>query len=799
MWWRKLLEYIGTRLQAFGREKLKTRLMTLCASCPRILVALKMHREFWEAGYRVFSLWSFRGETCECGRETCEAAGKHPRASNWQHTPEWDEEQIDAMEAAGHFSSGYGVLCRGLLVVDVDARNGGVASWRKLAEAVPALAGAGLIVETGSGGGSRHLYFRSPSPEVALLQHHPDYPGLDFKTSGFVVGPGSRHKSGARYTVAIGTPDDIAPAPAELVDLLRRPDRHRAEYDGRVVDVSHADIADMLSPIDPDCDYDTWIRIGMAVHHATGGTGFAVWDGWSQTGTKYDARGMDSHWHSFGRCANPVTLGTLVHHAEQAGWKMPVTFTPDDIADTADATPADGLPFDLSGVDLTAPPGFVGDLARWIEDQSRRPRKRLAVAGALTAMGNVAGLRYTDDRDGVTCNLFTFCVAGSRTGKEAIQQAVATIHRAAGLAGATHGAIKSEQEIVRNLTRHQAALYVIDEIGIFLQKVKNAQRTGGAAYLDGVIGMLMAAYSKADGFMLLTGDAKDDLRAVLTKEAAQVQKRIDDGDPAAWLHKRLAQVTSALDGLDNGLERPFLSLIGFTTPVTFDELVDYQSATNGFIGRALMFNERETAPRSKRGFRRADMSDRMAATLSQIFTAGEYDATAASGRVEYYGKRTRVPTEARANDMLDAALDWFEDQAEAHKGRTGLEALFLGAYELVSKVSLVLACPEGRRTTEHVRWAFALVRRDLEEKARLVTANDREKDAPKMALQARIANIIDGDGETLGVILNRLRKHKRQDVQAALDKMVSDGIVICEEVNANGRGRSSKLFKLAQI
>ena len=758
-----------------------------------------MHREFWEAGYRVFSLWSFSGDTCECGREGCESAGKHPRASNWQFTPEWDEDQIEAMEDAGHFDSGYGVLCRGLLVVDVDARNGGVASWTKLAERVPSLAGAGLIVETGSGGGSRHLYFRAPEPAIAMLQHHPDYPGLDFKTSGFVVGPGSRHKSGTRYSVAHGTPDDIEAAPQELVDMLRKPERHRAEFDGRVVDVSHQDIADMLAPIDPDCDYDTWIRIGMSVHHATGGTGLDVWDCWSQRGEKYDGKGMDSHWHSFGRCANPVTLGTLVHHAESAGWQMPVTFTPEQSGinfDTADEPTPDGLPFDISGVDLTAPPGFAGDLARWIEDQSRRPRKRLAVAGALSALGNVAGLRYTDDRDGVTCNLFTFCVAGSRTGKEAIQQAVATIHRAAGLAGATHGAIKSEQEIVRNLTRHQAALYVIDEIGIFLQKVKNAQRSGGAAYLDGVIGMLMAAYSKADGFMLLTGDAKDDLRGVLTKEAAQLQKRLDDGDNAAWLGRRLAQVSTALEGLDNGLERPFLSLIGFTTPVTFDELVDYQSATNGFIGRALMFNERETAPRSKRRFRKRAMSDGMAATLAQIFSAGEYDMQEAGGRVEFYGKRTAIPTDARAHDMLDAALDWFEDQADAHKGRTGLEALYLGAYELVSKVSLVLSTREGLRTAEHVRWAFALVRRDLEEKARLVTANDREKDAPKLALQARIANIIDGDGETSGVIFNRLRKNKRQDVQAVLDKMIADGLALKEERQHPKNKSKVQIFRL---
>jgi hypothetical protein len=762
-----------------------------------------MHAEFIEAGFRVFPLWGFRGDTCECDNPNCAAAGKHPRAANWQHCPEWDEDQIEAMEMAGHFDSGYGVLCRGWLVVDVDARNGGVESFTRLSEAIPEIAGAGLIVTTGSGGGSRHLYFRAPVEPVAMLQHLADYPGLDFKTSGFVVGPGSRHVSGARYEIAHGTPDDVDDAPQALVDLLRKPDRHRAEFDGRVVDVSHADIADMLAPIDPDCDYDTWIRIGMAVHHATGGTGFAVWDGWSERGAKYSAKGMDSHWHSFGRCANPVTLGTLVHHAEAAGWQMPVTFTPEQgefsIPEETEDARADGLPFDIAGVDLTSPPGFVGTLAKWIEDQSRRPRKRLAVAGALSAMGNVSGLRYTDDRDGVSCNLFAFCVAGSRTGKEAIQQAVAQVHRAAGLGGATHGAIKSEQEIVRNLTRHQAALYVIDEIGIFLQKIKNAQTKGGASYLDGVIGMLMAAYSKADGFMLLTGDAKDDLRKELMKEAAGLQKRIDDGDAGQYIERRLAQITTALDGLDNGLERPFLSLIGFTTPVTFDELVDYQSATNGFIGRSLMFVERETAPRSKRDFRKRPMPDNMAATLAQIFSAGEFDILdGGGGRIEFYGRKSTIPTDAKAHTMLDGALDWFEDQAEAHKGRTGLEALYLGAYELVSKVSLILACPEGRRTAEHVRWAFALVRRDLEDKARLVTANDREKDAPKLALQAKIANIIGDEGETLGVIKNRLRKWKPQDVQKCLDDMVASGLAFSEERNANGRGRTSKIFKLSE-
>jgi hypothetical protein len=91
------------------------------------------------------------------------------------------------MEAMGQFATGYGVLVNGLLVVDVDARNGGMDSYARLLESLPEIGGAGLVVNTGSGNGSKHLYFSLPEP-MALLQSLPGYPGIDFKSSGFVVG-----------------------------------------------------------------------------------------------------------------------------------------------------------------------------------------------------------------------------------------------------------------------------------------------------------------------------------------------------------------------------------------------------------------------------------------------------------------------------------------------------------------------------------------------------------------------------------------------------------------------------------
>lgn len=744
-----------------------------------------IHDDFRESGYKVFGLL---GPVDHDGSPLdARLAYKKPYSSGWQHTPDWSDEQWETMHDMGMFETGYGVLMSGLLVVDIDARNGGVDSYERLLEKVPALSSAGLIVNTGSGGGSKHLYFRSAS--VALVQALKEYPGIDFKSSGYVVGPGSLHASGDRYQSVLGSPDDIDDAPAALVAMLHKPEHHRNEYNGATIDVSADDVADMLRHISGVDDYERWVEVGMCVHHATDGTGFDTWDAWSQQSSKYNPDDMHKKWHSFGKSATPKTIGTLIHLAQQGGWQQSVTFTPD--VDFDFSTPA--LPKD-NEVDLLRPPGFVGEVAAWIESQSRRPRERLSVAAALTAVGNLVGLRYRDERDNVTSNLFSFCVAGSGTGKESIQQAVAEIHSIAGISAATHGAIKSEQEIMRNIAiRHQAAFYIVDEIGLFLQKVKNAQTRGGAAYLEGITGTLMSAYSKANGRMLITGDLRDDVKSQISKEVAALNRKKDDGiiiDEAV-----IKKMTAKMNSLDEGLIRPFVSLIGFTTPVTFDGLVDFDAATNGFIGRSLLFEEKETAPRSKKGFRRVAMPSGMADRIRAVYAAGSFDLLESREVVEA-SPRVAIHTEQSASDMLDEIVDWFENQAEDHKSMTGLESLYLRAYELVAKVSFVLAAPHGVRTVEHVRWAFALVKKDIDSKMHLVMSNNGDHGKQAMALQSAIAHAVGDEGLTIGVLRNRLsRKWKKEDIDAAVERLITAGHIRKEQV-AYGRGGSRTTERL---
>lgn len=762
--------------------------------------------DFIDSGYRIFGLNGGNDDgSCGCGNPECKAAYKHPVASNWQHTPEWSEDQLEVMQEMGQLDTGYGVLVKGLLVVDVDARNGGVQAMERLTQALGGLdlaRSAGLSVITGSGQGSMHIYYKAPEG-VSLVQGHPDYKGIDFKSSGFVVGPGSMHASGNTYEILHGAPDEIGEAPAELIALLTRPDTFRAEYNGSTMDVTERDLVEMIRHVDADTDHETWVKCGMALHHATGGTGFDIWDNWSRDGKTYPGSAkLEARWHSFGKAVNPVTLGTLIFHAEAGGWVESVTFTPDgsfeDDEDQAEAAPTDkpvdkrkgDHPFHVDGIDLLRPPGFVGEVCKWINEQSRYPRENLAVAAALVSMSNVIGLRYTDDVDGVTANLFALCVAGSATGKEAIMQAISTIHQAAGIQRATVGSIKSEQEIIRNLIDNQAANYVIDEFGILLRTITTSKE----AYHSGVIGTLMNAYSKADSFMPLTGDTKRDVRKHLIQELKSARKAISENeDESGAIARRLPDLERAIQSIDNGLERPYLTLIGFTTPVTFESLVTPEQATNGFIGRSIIITEKETNPHAKPGFRKTKMGDRLRMTIGGLYDGQHYDGQ--NYRVEHYGERSLVRTEHEARDMLDQVYAWGHAKAEMHKEKTGLEAIPRRAREMVSKISLILAAPGGIRTAEHVRWAYAFVERDIREKCMLAYANEREEANPTDAIRARIMGVVDADhGETKGVIVNRCRKWPKEKVEEVIRAMVEARMLTLEESKNPANGRTIERY-----
>jgi len=725
--------------------------------------------EYAEAGFHVFGLHGADSQGhCLCGHEDCDNAYKHPMISNWQKTPRWSQEQLEVMDEAGQFDTGFGVVVRdNHLVVDVDPRNGGLESMERLP-----LDPCQFVVATGGGG--YHYYYKIPDG-VALVTKHAQFPGIDFKTSGYVVGYGSMHKSGIAYELERGDIANIGAAPVELLDLLRKPEQHRTELDGQAVDVSDKELHELLGYINPDCDYEQWVRVGMALHEITSGEGFDLWDAWSATGDKYNPAEMDHKWHSFGKSVITVGYGTLRFYAEANGYVEPVTFDAIEVeVDNRD-----------DYIDLQRPPGLVGKLTDWINTQCRYPRERLATAAALTAIGNLAGLKYKDGEYGVTSNLFTFCVAGSATGKDDVMSAMFEAMIAAGMPESANGTIKSEQEIVRALIHSPEVCYIIDEIGILLSKITNATRRGTASYLEGVIGMLMQVYSKADRRMPLSFDVRLDAQKQVSGELASIQKKIDENEK--YNEARFEELKQLLADLQYGLSKPFLSLIGFTTPVTFQKIVDYEQSVNGFIGRSLLIQEKETNPAMSKVFTGEPMPMGLHMALAGIHEGAQRGQ-----------EKKGVESTPEALKELEEIYEYFFRYSEQQKV-TGLEAISRRAFELVLKVSLILSMGEGVRTVEHVRWAFAYVKADVVAKINLAAANVAESyKAAGEELGRRILNRLDEkEGVTTGVLINGLRKFKKEDVEGMLEHLERNGVVVGKE--GASKGPKTKIWYLGNV
>ncbi|AGH16094.1 DNA primase [Vibrio phage pYD21-A] len=761
--------------------------------------------DYLDAEFKVFSLYRIVGGVCECGDEDCMAIGKHPRISNWQLGIPYSDEQLEFMESMGHFSTGFGALCNGWVIIDIDPKNGGNASYEKLKADLNMdfEQKSGFVVATGGGG--LHIYFRNPVNEK-LRTTLKEYPGIDFKSSGFVVGCGSLHKSGSFYEDKKGSPDEITDAPTELLELLKRTSSDSEFMAGETADAEQ--IRAMLDAIDPDIDYESWVHIGMAIHDELSGDGFELWDEWSQNGSKYNQKEMDFKWHSFGKSNGRVTIGTLIKIAEDHGYLEPVTFTP--TIDTSHINPEDyqkkaepkedneGVeePVNINSVDLFDAPGLTGDIYRFIDSQCLFPRKRLALGAALAALGTIGALRYEDEVFNVTSNLYIFGVAGSATGKEAVQQAQMEVMRAAGYQNALYGSIKSEQELIRNLVLHQVNTYVIDEFGIFLGKVVNATRRGGASYLEGVIGSLMSIYSKANGVMPIGGDKMEEISAELKKKIAICQKNIDELENVDLNTTIRDSAVSMLEEIHStgGIKKPFLSLVGYTTPVTFNSLIDYETATNGWVGRALIFNEPDTNPRPYKRNKPDKMSDKLRNKINSIATAGHAEM-GYQPRIEFNGETKKVGTTPDAISLLEDITEFLFEYADHHKSTTGLESIVRRTREQILKVSYVLAIGDGlERTVEHVRWAYVLCKRDLDEKLKLANTNVMEQYGHKEeTLDFRILLELDG-GERKSVreIWVKHRKYKTSEIETVLQKLVKSGVV--ETDVEKGKGRPKTVF-----
>lgn len=86
-------------------------------------------------------------------------------------------------------------------------------------------------------------------------------------------------------------------------------------------DISKDEVKKALKKLDPDMDYESWLRVGMALYDWCPKRGLKLYDKWSKKSDKYTKGVCDDKWSNFDKSLKgDVTIGTLLHmaHGEKA-------------------------------------------------------------------------------------------------------------------------------------------------------------------------------------------------------------------------------------------------------------------------------------------------------------------------------------------------------------------------------------------------------------------------------------------------------------------------------------------------
>ena len=534
-----------------------------------------------------------------------------------------------------------------------------------------------------------------------------------------------------------------------------------------------------------DLDYDSWVRIGMAIKGALAEQGWPLFESWSASSSKNDAKTTAKSWGSFS--PQRIGAGTIYKLALDNGWipdadlqlNGEIVMNGHHPAKEMLQTLQTSNPITIagSGAPPVLPPpkplptgwdqvgGVIADMMALMATTAKRPQPVLALGASLCAIGALMGRKYRTESN-TRSNLYVVGIAESGAGKNHSRVVINELFRKAGLLQYLGGnKIASGSGLLTAIQRQPAILFQLDEFGMFLSAAADRKRS--PRYVCEILDLMTELYTTS-----------------------------------GTTYFGIEYASNQLNNAHRAIHQPCACIYGTTTPLHFWQALQASNVADGSLARFLILESEDDFPNSNELFGTIDPPQDLIDRLLLIHQGGGQ----LNGNLTDVGAIDEVLVDPRVVPMTAQARDAFRVLDHELLGRlrlsrgTGFSSILARIEENATKLALIRAVSRDAVTPQiedhDAHWGIALSRHCAELTIREATARVSENQVEsnhKRALQ------ILRDGDAAGMSKSEFTRRTQ-----FMDHRQRDGVLrtltdahLVEVFAMPTGGRPSQWIKLA--
>ena len=534
--------------------------------------------------------------------------------------------------------------------------------------------------------------------------------------------------------------------------------------------------------LNADLDYDSWVRIGMAIKGALADEGWPLFERWSQSSQKYDAKTTARSWRSF--APQRIGAGTIYKLALDNGWIPAADMQINGEIVMNGHHPAREMlnalqsndPIVLEPAEVSLPPpkpmpagwdqvgGVIADLMTLMAATAKRPQPVLALGASLCAIGALMGRKYRTESN-IRSNLYVVGIAESGAGKNHSRIVINELFRKANLLQYLGGnKIASGSGLLTAIQRQPAILFQLDEFGMFLSAAADRKRS--PRYVCEILDLMTELYTTSG-------------TTYFGVEYASTQH----------------------NNAHRAIHQPCACIYGTTTPLHFWQALQASNVADGSLARFLIMESEDDFPDSNEAFGIIDPPQDLIDKLILIHQGGGK----LNGNLTDVGAIDEVLIDPRVVPMTPKARDTFRQLDQELVGRlrtsrgTGYSSILARIEENATKLALIRAVsrdPVDPQIEDHdAEWGIKLSRHCAELTIREASARVSENQVEshhKRAMQILRDAGKAGMTKTEFTRRTQFMDHRQRD--GVLRTLSEAGLI--EATTLQNKGRPTQMLKV---